>query len=237
VKFTILTAQRISPDVFLSLNLSLNLNLYSILGDKLMKIRTLLFILIPIVLLAQSLPAAFAQENENAARASASLKSGNEYKIGSGDVLDIMTWKEPELTRNDILVRIDGKISFPLIGDVQASGLDPVELKKQIESGLSTYVSNPVVTVSVRTPGSKKFYILGEVTRAGEYVLLKNLTVLQAFALAGGFTEWASKKEIILLRSEEGKEKIFRINYKSIVKGKDLEQNLKIRTDDTIIVP
>jgi len=86
---------------------------------------------------------------------------------------------------------------------------------------------------------SKRFYILGEVLRTGEYPLVKHLTVLQAFALAlaGGFTEWASKKEIILLRQEDGKEKIYRINYKDITKGEDLSQNLKLQADDTIIVP
>jgi polysaccharide export outer membrane protein len=84
---------------------------------------------------------------------------------------------------------------------------------------------------------SKQFYILGEVVNTGQYPLAKHLTVLQAFALAGGFTEWASKKEIILLRNEDGKDKIYRINYKNIVKGQDFSQNLKLKADDTIIVP
>jgi polysaccharide export outer membrane protein len=94
-----------------------------------------------------------------------------------------------------------------------------------------------VVTVHVTNPGSQRFYILGEVQNTGEYPLVKHLTVLQAFAVAGGFTEWASKKEIILLRTEDGKDKLFRINYKAITKGKDLNQNIKLKADDTIIVP
>jgi polysaccharide export outer membrane protein len=102
---------------------------------------------------------------------------------------------------------------------------------------LKKYVDNPVVTVSVSDPASQKIYILGEVTNTGEYPLTKKLTVLQAFALAGGFTEWASKKEIILLRDEGGKEKIYRINYKDIIKGKGVDQNLRLKADDTIIVP
>ena len=106
-----------------------------------------------------------------------------------------------------------------------------------IEEGLKAYISNPVVTVSIRQPLSKQFYILGEVMGTGQYPLIKHLTVLQAFALAGGFTEWASKKEIILLRQEDGQDKIYRINYKNIVKGKDLSQNIKLKADDTIIVP
>jgi polysaccharide export outer membrane protein len=89
----------------------------------------------------------------------------------------------------------------------------------------------------VRSPASKKIYILGEVVNTGEYPLVKNLTVLQAFALAGGFTEWASKKEIILFRKEKGKDKTIRINYKNILKGKDFSQNVQLRADDTIIVP
>jgi polysaccharide export outer membrane protein len=128
-----------------------------------------------------------------------------------------------------------------LLNDFPAAGLSPLELKYNLEAGLKSYVSNPVVTVHVIDAVSQKFYILGEVMRTGEYPLVKHLTVLQAFAqafaLAGGFTEWASKKEIILLRHEAGKDAIFRINYKDITKGKDFRQNLKLRADDTIIVP
>ena len=159
------------------------------------------------------------------------------YQIGVGDILEITTWKEPDFSRENVLVRTDGKISFPLLNDFPAAGLSPIELKYNIEVGLKSYVSNPVVTVHIVDPISQKFYILGEVMRTGEYPLVKHLTVLQAFALAGGFTEWASKKEIILLRHEGGKDKIFRINYKDITKGKDFSQNLKLRVDDTIIVP
>ncbi|MBW1959498.1 MAG: polysaccharide biosynthesis/export family protein [Deltaproteobacteria bacterium] len=159
------------------------------------------------------------------------------YKIGSSDVLEIVTWKEPDFTRAEVLVRIDGKISFPLLGDIQASGRTPLQVKNVIETGLKEYIDNPIVTVTVKVPGSQKFYILGEVENTGEYVLKKDLTVLQAFALAGGFTKWASKKEIILLRHEDGKEKIIRVNYKEIVKGKDFSQNIHIKVNDTIIVP
>jgi polysaccharide biosynthesis/export protein len=160
-----------------------------------------------------------------------------EYTIGVGDILDIVTWKEPDFSKEEILVRLDGKISFPLLDDVQAAGLSPIQLKKNIEAKLKVYVASPSVTVSVRNAASQRFYILGEVANTGEYPLVKDLTVLQAFALAGGFTEWASKKEIILFRREGGKEKVIRINYKDIVKGKDFSQNVSIRADDTIIVP
>ena len=161
----------------------------------------------------------------------------NYYKIGSGDVLEIITWKEEDFSREDILVRIDGMITFPLLDDIQAAGKTPLELKKDIETKLKEFLDNPVVTVNVINPLSQRFYILGEVVRTGEYQLVKKLTVLQAFALAGGFTEWASKKEIILLRIEDNKEKIIRVNYKNIIKGKDYSQNILIKADDTIIVP
>jgi polysaccharide export outer membrane protein len=160
-----------------------------------------------------------------------------EYRIGGGDVLEIATWKEAELTRRDVLVRVDGKISFPLLGDIPAAGMTPVELTETIQKGLSKYVTAPVVTVTVTNPGSQRVYVLGEVVRTGEYPLTKNLTVLQAFALAGGFTQWAAKDEIILLRKEGPKEKIFKINYKDIVKGRDVENNLTLQANDTIVVP
>jgi polysaccharide export outer membrane protein len=159
------------------------------------------------------------------------------YKIGSGDILEIVTWKEPDFSREEVLVRLDGKISFPLLGDVQAAGRTPMEIRKDIEAGLKDYVASPIVTITVKNPLSQKFYVLGEVQKTGEYPLIKGLTVLQAFALAGGFTDWASKKEIILLRYENGKEKVYNINYKKIVNDKDFSQNISIKTDDTIIVP
>jgi polysaccharide export outer membrane protein len=159
------------------------------------------------------------------------------YQIGIGDILEITTWKEPDFTRESVLVRTDGKISFPLVNDFPAAGLSPMELKYNLEVALKAYVDHPVVTVHIINPLSQRFYILGEVARTGEYPLVKHLTVLQAFALAGGFTEWASKKEIILLRHEGGKDTIYRINYKDIANGKDFSQNLKLRVDDTIIVP
>lgn len=158
------------------------------------------------------------------------------YKIGSGDILEILVWKEPDFTR-DVSVRTDGRLTFPLLDDIQAAGYTPMEVKKEIETGLKEFIEDPVVTVVVKNPGSRKFYILGEVANTGEYQLAKELTILQAFALAGGFTEWASKKEIILLRREDGKERIIRVNYKNIIKGKELNQNVPIKVDDTIIVP
>jgi polysaccharide export outer membrane protein len=188
--------------------------------------KTSKFIL-PIIIIMAISHVAYAQDNNPASA----------YIIGAGDLLEIITWKEPDFTREEVLVRIDGMISFPLLNDVQAAGKTPLTLKSDIEAGLQDYVTTPVVTIHIKNPSSKKFYILGEVQRTGEYPLIKELTVLQAFALAGGFTEWASKKEILLFRKMSGKQKTFRINYKDIVKGKGIEQNLTIQANDTIIVP
>ena len=198
--------------------------------------KTLCFILIIVFALTGS--QIFAQEKRSRIKTSSIGETlVDTYQIGIGDVLEITTWKEPDFSRENILVRLDGHISFPLLDDFPAAGLSPMELKYNLEAGLKAYVSNPVVTVHVVNPISQRFYVLGEVMRTGEYPLVKHLTVLQAFALAGGFTEWASKNEIILLRHEGGRDKIFRINYKNIVKGKDFSQNLKLKADDTIIVP
>ena len=160
----------------------------------------------------------------------------SDYIIGCGDILKVLIWKEPDLTR-EVFVRLDGKITFPLLDDIPAAGKTTMQLKKEIQDGLDKFVESPFVTVTLIKPESQKFYILGEVARTGEYEIRKKLTVLQAFALAGGFTEWASKKEIILLREENGTQKILRVNYKDIVKGESLDMNVTIQTNDTIIVP
>lgn len=159
-----------------------------------------------------------------------------DYKIGAGDVFKIDVWKEPDLSLEASVVRIDGKITFPLLDDIQAAGITTMELKAIIEKRLSDFVEAPQVTVTLINPGSQRYYILGEVNSTGEYPIGKKLTILQAFALAKGFTEWASKKEIILFRRENGQEKIIRVNYKDITKG-DFSNNVFIQADDTIIVP
>jgi polysaccharide export outer membrane protein len=158
------------------------------------------------------------------------------YLIGQGDVLRINVWKEPDLTIDAARVRLDGIITFPLLDDIKASGLTTMELKEIIQTKLGEFVEAPTVTVTLLDSASKKFYILGEIAKTGEYPILKNLTVMQAFALAGGFTEWASKKEILLFRYNNGVEEKIVINYKDIVKG-DMSKNIPIKADDIIVVP
>ncbi len=158
------------------------------------------------------------------------------YLIGSGDIIEIITWKEADFSR-EVMVRIDGMVTFPLLDDIQATGRTTMDVKNHIEEGLKEYIKSPFVTVSVKNYGSQKYYVLGEVNKTGEYNLVKGLTVLQAFALAEGFTEWAMKKEIILIRREYGRDRIIRVNYKDIIKGEGLEDNVLIKANDTIIVP
>ena len=158
------------------------------------------------------------------------------YVIGAQDVLDISVWKEPDLTRT-VPVRPDGKISLPLLNDVQAGGLTPTQLATQITERLKKYVTDPQVTVIVTAINSQRIYVLGEVSRAGAYVLLPGMTVLQALSSAGGFTQFAKVKNIYVLREENGKQVKYSFNYKAFINGKNPKQNIAVKTGDTIVVP
>ena len=158
------------------------------------------------------------------------------YVIGPQDVLDISVWKEPELTRA-VAVRPDGKISMPLLNDVQAAGRTPIQLAADITAGLKKFVTDPQVTVIVSTINSQRVFILGEVNRAGAYPLLPNMTVLQALSSAGGLTIYANLKKIYLLRVEDGKQVKHPFNYKDVLAGKAADQNIFVKAGDTIVVP
>jgi len=158
------------------------------------------------------------------------------YLIGAQDVLDVSVWKEPELSR-PVPVRPDGKISLPLLNDVQAAGLTPTQLAAEITTGLNKYMTNPQVTVIVSQINSQRIYILGEVARAGAYVLLPGMTVLQALSNAGGFTPFSNVKNVYLLRQGNGKQQKYFFNYKEVISGKKTEQNIELKAGDTIVVP
>lgn len=160
----------------------------------------------------------------------------DEYVIGPADVLEIHVWREPDLSRT-IPVRPDGKITLPLLNDVQASGLTPLELKAGIEKGLARFVESPTVSVAVQEIHSKNIFVLGQVESPGQYPLQQDLTVLQALSLAGGLAEWADKGDIVILRKENGKQRRIKFDYKNVSKGKHLERNIFLRPGDTIIVP
>ena len=158
------------------------------------------------------------------------------YVIGAQDVLDISVWKEPEVSRV-VPVRPDGKISLPLLNDVQAAGLTPAQLAAQITESLKKYVTSPQVTVIVTTINSQRVYILGEVTRPGAFPMLPGMTVMQALSSAGGFTPFAKMKSIYVLRAENGKKVKYPFNYKEAIAGKNSEQDILLKAGDTIVVP
>lgn len=159
------------------------------------------------------------------------------YVIGNDDMLGINVWKEPELTAS-IPVRSDGKISMPLIGEVQASGRTPVQLEKEITAKLRVYLSAPEVTVVVLQMNSQKFNILGRVIKPGSYSLSATTTVLDAIATAGGFQDFAKEKSIYILRKNPGGGTTrIAFNYKDVIRGNHPETNIQLKPDDTIVVP
>jgi polysaccharide biosynthesis/export protein len=158
------------------------------------------------------------------------------YSIAPEDVLTIDVWKEPEISRT-VPVRRDGKISLPLLDDVQAAGLTPTQLSSEIVEKLQASVLHPQVTVIVAQMSSQRIYILGQVNRGGAYPLVPEMKAMQALSIAGGFTPFANVKKIYVMRTENGQDKIFRINYKEVVSGRNTEQNIHLKPGDTIVVP
>src|SRR6267142_3283105 len=172
------------------------------------------------------------------ARLTAASRAGEDpaYKIGPQDLLKIDVWKEEQLTRT-VPVRPDGKITLPLLNDVQAAGLTPMELAGIISDQLKKYINNPQVTVSVTEINSRRVYVTGEVSKAGAYPLFPRMTVLQALSSSGGFTQFARVKNIYVLRTENGKQVKMLFNYKEAVRGKSPEQNIELLPGDVIVVP
>lgn len=159
------------------------------------------------------------------------------YVVGNADVLAITVWKEPEVSRT-VPVRPDGRISLPLIGEIQATGRTPLQLEEDIATKLQTYINKPEVTVIVQEINSEKFNILGRVVKPGSYPLAGGATVLDAIATAGGFQDFAKQKSIYILRvNPGGGQTRIPFNYKDVVKGKHPEENIKLQARDTIVVP
>lgn len=171
-----------------------------------------------------------------ASNAASSVAVDPSYVIGAQDVLNISVWKDPELTQT-VPVRPDGKISMPLLNDIQAAGLTPNQLKGQITDGLKKFMTDPIVTVIVAQINSQRVYITGEVTKAGAYPLLPGMTILQALSSAGGFTNFANTKRIYMFRVVNGKRVVFPFNYRDVIHGKNTGQNVVLEAGDTIVVP
>lgn len=160
----------------------------------------------------------------------------DQYVIGAEDVLYIHVWKEEAFTRT-IPVRIDGKISLPLVQEIKAAGLTPLQLKEVLTRKLKEFVENPVVSVTVTEANSYKVYVSGQVKTPGVYRLRSETSVAQIIPMAGGFTEWAKQKKILIIRNENGREKRITVNYKKILSGSDPSLNVSLKPGDAIVVP
>lgn len=184
-------------------------------------------------------PAATAdkQAAEKSAEGSRAPRSDSSYVIGANDVLAINVWKEPDVSRS-VPVRSDGKISLPLVGELQAGGQTPRQLELEITRRLQSYISEPEVTVIVTDSKSQKVNIMGMVARPGAYLLTSSTTVLDAIAMAGGFKDFAKQKSIYVLRqAPDGAQSRIPFNYKEVIKGKNPDQNIRLQTGDTVVVP
>ena len=178
------------------------------------------------------------QQNKSAGQAAAhaAQASDDSYVIGANDMLSINVWKEPEVSRS-LPVRSDGKISLPLVGELQAAGQTPHQLELEIAKHLQSYISEPEVTVIVTDSKSQKINILGMVAKPGSYLLTGSTTVLDAIAMAGGFKDFAKQKSVYILRRGPGGEKRIPFNYKDVIKGKNSDQNIVLQAGDTVVVP
>jgi len=186
---------------------------------------------------ASAPPAADKQAGDKPAQGAYAAHSDNSYVIGANDVLAINVWKEPDISRS-VPVRSDGKISLPLVGELQASGQTPQQLEQEIAKRLQSYISEPEVTVIVTDSKSQKVNILGMVSKPGAYLLTSSTTVLDAIAMAGGFKDFAKQKSIYVLRqAPDGTQKRIPFNYKEVIKGQNSDQNIRMQAGDTLVVP
>jgi polysaccharide export outer membrane protein len=187
-----------------------------------------------LALLAWTVTANAGEESKPSAVSTSETQA--EYIIGLGDQLQIMVWKEPELTQT-MSVRIDGRISLPLIGDVEAAGITIRDLKKILEIKYAAVIAEPAVSVMLAQSKSWRYYIIGKVAKPGEFPIDFPITILQAIAQSGGFMEWAKTDKISIVRRENGREIIVPFNYEALVTGQNLQQNALVKPGDTIIIP
>jgi polysaccharide export outer membrane protein len=178
-----------------------------------------------------------ANEPADPVQTAAKKTSDDSFVIGADDVLAVNVWKEPDISRS-VPVRSDGKITLPLVGELQAGGQTPRQLQTEITTKLRNFISEPEVTVMVQEIRSQRFNILGQVSKPGSYLISNSARVLDAIAVAGGFRDFAKKKSIYVLRpTPDGGQTRLAFNYSDVVKGKSPEQNVELRPHDTIVVP
>jgi polysaccharide export outer membrane protein len=187
---------------------------------------------------AQTGSAGIASQRSRAAEAAVAARPHDgAYLIGNGDLLAVNVWKEPDVSRS-VPVRPDGRISLPLVGEIQASGRTPLQLEHEIAGRLKTYITDADVTVIVEQINSEKVNVLGRVQKPGSYPISGSMTVLDALAEVGGFVEFAKQKDIYILRlTPNGQQTRIPFNYKDVIKGKHPEQNIRLQSHDTVVVP
>jgi polysaccharide biosynthesis/export protein len=159
-----------------------------------------------------------------------------QYRLQPGDLLTISVWKEKDL-ETEALVRPDGGLSFPLVGDVDASGHSVEDIRTILVQRLKPYIPDPVVTVMLKTLGGNRVYVIGKVARPGEFPFSRPVDVMQALSLAGGTTPFAALNDIVILRRQNGDERVLRFRYGDVVRGQRLEQNVVLESGDTVVVP
>ncbi len=184
-------------------------------------------------------PPATVPRDGEASRSKPGIARGvpDDYKIGSGDVLQIAVWKEPEVSVPSVVVRPDGKIAMPLIKDVEVGGLTPAEAERTITGRLDKLITGADVTVVVTTINSKKVYVMGGVKKEGAIPYSYRMTVLQAISEAGGLGDYASRKKIYVLRTVNGQSRRLPFNYDQVIKGRSMEQNIELLPGDTLVIP
>jgi len=198
--------------------------------------RTILACLVALAALI-AMPVAFAQAPAGAgATASQSAVNPSTYRVGAEDLLEITVWREDALKR-EVLVRPDGGISYPLIGEVQAAGKTVDQLREEITKRLEKFVPDAAVSVTVLKTGSQRIYVLGKVTKPGEFPVGRNVDVLQALSMAGGLTPFADANGIRIMRRDGDRQSTLPFEYGRVVRGEKLEQNVLLRAGDVVVVP
>jgi polysaccharide export outer membrane protein len=160
-----------------------------------------------------------------------------DYTMNAGDTLDVSVWKEEDLTKKDVIVRPDGKFSFPLAGQVVARGRTVAEIEADITARLKRYVAEPVVSVAVKNLDGCRIYVIGQVTKAGSFVMNPRINVLQALSLAGGMTPFAAVNDIMVLRGSGESQRSIAFHYGDVIKGRNLSQNVLLEPGDVVVVP
>jgi len=196
----------------------------------------IVFLLTASALAQQAAPSAARPEARPRSAESSRVVTPAGYVIGAEDVLTILFWRDKDMS-GDFVVRPDGKISTPLLNDVQAAGLTPEELRVRINEEASQYIEDPNATVVVKQINSRKVFITGEVDKPGAYALTGPMTVLQLVANAGGFKEYAKRDQVVIVRTDAGRQVQLKFDYNAVVGGKKLQQNVELKPGDTVVVP